>query len=336
MSEIFKKFLSNLNEFKQKLQKLPTKLLSDTEIDHFYSKKSFKIVALGGVGVGKTSLLERLVGRSLPKGKNCCTREAVTLRLPESSVGQVKAGNESMCIEYIDLPGITSMSRPDQHPDYPLFTQNLLDSFATEADLILLCLPADVDIANSDALRRLKDLEIEEKRIICVLSKVDLLEIPENLNDFLSLTRNFGSLVAVRNAPNLEMNLSISEVNSREVEFFSCLPEFEIKFGISSAKSEIIRLLNDYFIKTRNRITARLLRERSRLQERLKYLSDPNFLTNLLTNYIEFVDAEISGDRIGRLYWKSLPEALESVDLLEGIDREHLRVLIKNSQVATK
>ena len=52
-----------------------------------------------------------------------------------------------------------------------------------------------------------------------------------------------------------------------------------------------------------------------------------------MTNYIEFVNEKVNGDRIGEIYWKLLPDAIESVDLLEGIDRKQLKIIIKNSIV---
>lgn len=374
-NEIFIRFLANINDFSNKLKKLPAGLLEGSEFDEFLSRKAVRIVLVGAVGVGKSSLLERLIGMEelrLEKGKDCCTRHSLTVRMSagplrinenrsrkDTALGNTTAlGNntsglhsttttidlfsskpsDSILLEFTDLPGLTSLSRPDQPADYPLYTQTLFDSNVAVADLILLCLPADADVTNSDALRRLRELEIiEEERIIGVISKIDLLENPAGLNneDFIDVMRSFGSIVAVRNAPNLEMTNSISKTNSREVEFFSTLPDFGnfAFFGIETLRKEIVRLLQEKFAKVCNRIAMRLMRERSRLQERIKALSDPNLITNLLTEHFESIESKITSERIGNLYWKLLPEALESIDPCEGIRKEELKILMKNSQV---
>lgn len=355
MSEIFHEFLSNLNQFQQKLRRLPSGLLSDPEISNFAQKKSVKIVVIGGVGVGKSSVVERVVGMEtirLPKGKDGCTRRPCIIKLGTENIPgaahtefneDVRIITEiplivdltknikpaMMSVELIDLPGISSMSRPDQSSDYPAYTQSLFDSHVSSADIILLCLPVDADIATSDALRRLTDLGVREEIIIGVLSKVDLLEGLENLKEFIEVLRSFGSIVAVRNAPHLEINNPISITNTKESEFFSN----SSTAGISRLRSEILRLLSDQFTKIKNQISIKLIRQRNFLDFKMKSISNPNFTLNLVTKYVEYVSKEIRNERIRRLFWKALPDALESIDPLEGIDLTHLKVLIKNSQV---
>jgi len=79
----FDEFLNDFKEFKTKLKKFPDYLLNDLSFDQVLKKNSFRIVVVGGVGVGKTSLLERLVGVRLPKGLNSCTRRPLIINYNE-------------------------------------------------------------------------------------------------------------------------------------------------------------------------------------------------------------------------------------------------------------
>ena len=353
----FDGFLNEFKEFKTKLKKFPDYLLNDLSFDQVLKKNSFRIVVVGGVGVGKTSLLERLVGVRLPKGLNSCTRRPLIINYNELIKENVTLLDDIMrvitrepfilnsiknCVhfEFIDLPGLTSMARPDQPENYPKFTRELLEFYTSEADVILLCLPVDSDLVNSDTLKILKSLEIDD-RIICCLTKFDL--ITENyIEDQLENTRTFSGVISLRNAPLLEMSESIKSTNEKEVEFFKnnfggC--------GIESLKKEIIKILKKDFNEMKNEISTLLWKERIKLEGRFKSMKDPNFSLKLITDYIEFASKEISGTieegiscgtRIGLIFWKSLPEALESIEILKGIDRENLNILIKNSQVTNK
>lgn len=335
--ESFGDFLTKVSEFQSKLSKLPESLACELE-----ARKRFKIVLVGGVGVGKGKLLKRLTVED--KVTVEYTTEGNVERFILQSKQQHKT-EQRQCkqkgtLEFVKLPGLTSVSRPDQPEDYPQLTSDLFDTQTHSADLVILCEPADRDIVNSDALKRIKDAEMDEK-VILVVSKVDLLETRQLDEGVLrEVAESFAAIVAVRNAAALESNDSIEMTNQKERVFFEQTPII-ISWGIQGLKAHILRVLNDQFEREKSAISASLWRLRVKLEEQLNRYSDPNFNAKLVTEYIDTLTYEISNEsvngscamRIGMIFWKCLPEALGSIDPLNGIDFCNLSILIKNSQV---
>lgn len=353
----FDEYLKEFKDFKTKLKKFPEYFLNDSSFESVLNKKCFRIVVVGGVGVGKSSVLERLLEIELPKGINSCTRRPLIINLDSSfnnnltfnidSIGiiskePITINSANSCfdnsvnipaLEFVDLPGLTSMSRPDQPENYPQITRELIEFYTSEADVILLCLAVDADLVNSDALKLVKSLERDD-RVVCCLTKFDLLT--EELK--LESTRTFSGVVSLRNAPLLEMSESIDLTNQREIDFFKGYRQ-NIKFGIENLKIEILRILKKGFYKMKNEISSRLWREKIKLEGRLETMKDPNFTLKLVTDYIaRFEEEDFTNGtrRIGMIFWKSLPEAIDSINILKGIERDNLKILIKNSQVKTK
>lgn len=323
----FNDFLLKVAQFQSKIRKLPESFAIEP-------RRTLKIVLVGGVGVGKRGLMRRLfevdVGSIVADGY----LEKVIVRGNAQSTQDVQ-------LELVKVPGLTSMARPDQSEDYPVITSDLFNLQTTSADLVILCEPADRDIVNSESLRRIKDAQIDEK-VILVVSKLDLLEEGTGVDEAIlkEVAGSFAAIVAVRNAANLESGDPVDLTNQKEQSFFSTYST-GLSWGIHCLRSQILKALDRTFERERTQLCSRLWRERVRLEERLVRFKDPNFKSKLVTEYIDTLTREISNDsvdgscamRIGMIFWKCLPEALDDIDPLKGIDMQHLNILIKNSQV---
>ena len=403
MTNDIEEFVKKLGLFKAKLRRLPNFMLSAEDLKFLNSK--LRVVIVGEVGVGKSSVLERLIGKNglkIAKGPDCVTRRPVIIKftctggggprkddyeieenklltLKESvqvitetpliinlnvTVDAMGATDETVELEFVDLPGLTSLARPDQSQDYPEHTRKLITSYLNvnvdvnvnvTIDLIVLGLPADADFTNSETLRLIKELKISD-RVILFLSKLDLLENlsgSSNCFDFIKeVTEGFVSVVGVRNAPQLEAShSSLSVLQLREDLFFSNYHKFSSinNFGISRLREEILGFLEAQIALHRNRIISRLEAEKLILKGRLDKLMNPNLRFNLITEYIDRVKSELAGNetidkdtgesstsvggRIGMIFGKMVPEALESIDPFQGIDLKNIEILIKNCQV---
>ncbi|XP_010072862.1 PREDICTED: dynamin-2-like, partial [Pterocles gutturalis] len=76
----------------------------------------------------------------------------------------------------IDLPGITKVPVGDQPQDIEYQIKDMILQFISrESSLILAVTPANMDLANSDALKLAKEVDPQGLRTIGVITKLDLI-----------------------------------------------------------------------------------------------------------------------------------------------------------------
>ena len=172
-----------------------------------------RIVAVGAQASGKSSVLELIVGKEiLPHGSEVITKAPIILELEKSdeeyAILKHKPGkvytnyielkeeiktslmtqgisNEPVQIKLyspqvlditlIDLPGITRVPLVNQPNNFATKLRKLIKSFINNSNsLILAITPANIDIANSDALQLAREVDPEGERTIGVITKIDL------------------------------------------------------------------------------------------------------------------------------------------------------------------
>ena len=126
-------------------------------------------------------------------------------------------------ITIIDLPGITHMSIDDVQKDIHAQTVNLVKKYIQNEHMIILCVvPALDDFANSEAIKLSKEIDVNGKRTIGVITKIDL--CPDDITDKIQGTgRNVPlslGYVAVRNRAPKESEISTKELRKLERQFF--------------------------------------------------------------------------------------------------------------------
>ncbi|XP_035751299.1 dynamin-2-like, partial [Egretta garzetta] len=86
----------------------------------------------------------------------------------------------------IDLPGITKVPVGDQPQDIEYQIKDMILQFISrESSLILAVTPANMDLANSDALKMAKEVDPQGLRTIGVITKLDLMDEGTDARDVL-------------------------------------------------------------------------------------------------------------------------------------------------------
>lgn len=86
----------------------------------------------------------------------------------------------------IDLPGITRNPVKGQPENIEQIIKDLVKEYCINSDTLILCvIPANIDLANSDALKFARQLDPKGERTIGVLTKLDLMDEGTNAREIL-------------------------------------------------------------------------------------------------------------------------------------------------------
>ncbi|XP_077391666.1 dynamin 3a isoform X2 [Festucalex cinctus] len=131
----------------------------------------------------------------------------------------------------VDLPGITKVPVGDQPPDIEYQVRDMIMQYISKENcLILAVTPANMDLANSDALKLAKDVDPQGLRTIGVITMLDLMdkgtdarEILENR--LLPLRRGYIGLVN-RSQKDIDGKKDIKTALQAEKKFFLSHPAY--------------------------------------------------------------------------------------------------------------
>ncbi|XP_065113428.1 dynamin 3a isoform X2 [Paramisgurnus dabryanus] len=131
----------------------------------------------------------------------------------------------------IDLPGITKVPVGDQPPDIEYQIRDMIMQFICKENcLILAVTPANMDLANSDALKLAKDVDPQGQRTIGVITKLDLMDKGTDVRDVLEnrllpLRRGYIGVVN-RSQKDIDGKKDISAALAAERRFFKSHPAY--------------------------------------------------------------------------------------------------------------
>uniref|UniRef100_A0A673MWT5 dynamin GTPase n=1 Tax=Sinocyclocheilus rhinocerous TaxID=307959 RepID=A0A673MWT5_9TELE len=260
----------------------------------------------------------------------------------------------------IDLPGITKVPVGDQPPDIEYQIRDMIMQFiCRENCLILAVTPANMDLANSDALKLAKDVDPQGHRTIGVITKLDLMDKGTDVRDVLEnrllpLRRGYVGVVN-RSQKDIEGKKDISAALAAERRFFKSHPAYR-HMADCMGTLYLQRLLNQQLT---NHIRDTLPALRSRLQGQLLSLDkeaeeykclnpdDPSRKTKALMQLIQHfgldfekriegsgdqVDTvELSGGaKINRIFHERFPFELVKMEFDEKELRREISYAIKN------
>ncbi|KAJ5127089.1 hypothetical protein N7448_007868 [Penicillium atrosanguineum] len=159
-------------------------------------------------------------------------------------------------LSMIDLPGYIQVAGHDQPPELKQKISDLCDKYIQPPNVILAISAADVDLANSTALRASRRVDPRGERTIGVITKMDLVD-PERGHDILCDKKyplRLGYVGVVSRAPQTTALFSrgsgniTSAILKNENAYFSAHPgEFgphsETSVGVSTLRKKLMHIL---------------------------------------------------------------------------------------------
>lgn len=136
-------------------------------------------------------------------------------------------------LSLVDLPGLAKVPIGDQPHDIEEKIRGLVEYYIENPNSLILCvLPANVDIANSYALKLSRRVDPEGKRTIGVLTKLDLMEEGTSACDLLEgrvypLKLGFHGVIC-RSQNQISQGCTLTDGQSNEMKFFSQIPDYQL------------------------------------------------------------------------------------------------------------
>jgi dynamin 1-like protein len=368
-----------------------------------------QLVVVGSQSVGKSSVLESLVGRDfLPRGTGIVTRRPLILQLRNlpSHAGESKpkewgefqhlpgkkfedfdhirleimAETDRICgknsgisntpinlkifspsvidLTLVDLPGITKIPVGDQPSDIELRVRELIIQYISKPNcLILAVTAANVDIANSDALKLAREFDLDGSRTIGVITKLDSMDEGTDCLDVLQgkvypLKQGFAGVVC-RNQKDIIAKKSVKESIASEEKFFASHPIYKAvsnQCGTAHLARLLHRVLMYHIRDTLPSLKARIMEIHSEYEHELSGLGEPlegsagnaaavvlNLFTRFARNFQDAIDGKfhsaqlVGGARIHFIFYDVFAKAIYQFDSFSGLSDQEIRTAIRNA-----
>ncbi|KAM4534697.1 dynamin-2 isoform 2-T2 [Fundulus diaphanus] len=260
----------------------------------------------------------------------------------------------------IDLPGMTKIAVGDQPPDIEHQIRDMLMQFITkESCLILAVTPANMDLANSDALKIAKEVDPQGLRTIGVITKLDLMDEGTDAKDILEnkllpLRRGYIGVVN-RSQKDIDGKKDIRAALAAERKFFLSHPSYRHmadRMGTPHLQKALNQQLTNHIRDTlpglRSKLQSQLLSLEKEVEEYKNFRpDDPTRKTKALLQMVQQFGVDFekciegSGDqvdtnelsggaRINRLFHERFPFELVKIVFDEKELRREISHAIKN------
>ncbi|MED6276725.1 Dynamin-2 [Characodon lateralis] len=260
----------------------------------------------------------------------------------------------------IDLPGMTKVAVGDQPPDIEHQIRDMLMQFITkESCLVLAVTPANMDLANSDALKIAKEVDPQGLRTIGVITKLDLMDEGTDAKDILEnkllpLRRGYIGVVN-RSQKDIDGKKDIRAALAAERKFFLSHPAYRHladRMGTPYLQKALNQQLTNHIRDTlpglRSKLQSQLLSLEKEVEEYKNFRpDDPTRKTKALLQMVQQFGVDFekciegSGDqvdtnelsggaRINRLFHERFPFELVKIVFDEKELRREISHAIKN------
>ncbi|KAM8987255.1 dynamin-2 isoform 2-T2 [Ara ararauna] len=260
----------------------------------------------------------------------------------------------------IDLPGITKVPVGDQPQDIEhQIKEMILQFISRESSLILAVTPANMDLANSDALKMAKEVDPQGLRTIGVITKLDLMDEGTDARDVLEnkllpLRRGYIGVVN-RSQKDIDGKKDIRAALAAERKFFLSHPAYRHmadRMGTPHLQKVLNQQLTNHIRETlpslRSKLQSQLLSLEKEVEEYKNFRpDDPTRKTKALLQMVQQFGVDFekriegSGDqvdtlelsggaRINRIFHERFPFELVKMEFDEKDLRREISYAIKN------
>ncbi|SGZ28603.1 BQ5605_C027g10385 [Microbotryum silenes-dioicae] len=261
----------------------------------------------------------------------------------------------------VDLPGLTKIPVGDQPTDIERQIRNLVLDFVSKPNCVILAIsPANVDLANSEALKLARTVDPQGRRTIGVLTKLDIMDAGTNALDILTgrvypLKLGFVGVVG-RSQADIIANKPMEDHAASEREFFRNHPGYRNiahRCGTKFLAKTLNQVLMNHIRDKLPDMKARLNTLMGQTQQELNAFGDSTFLgeqhrgslilqlmTQFVRDFVASIDGtslEIStkelcgGARIYYIFNDVFGHALESINPTHNLTVQDIRTAIRNS-----
>lgn len=141
-----------------------------------------------------------------------------------------------LTLTLVDLPGLTKVPVGDQPKDIERQIRDMIMKFISKPNAIILSVnAANTDLANSDGLKLVREVDPEGSRTIGVLTKVDLMDQGTDVIDILAgrvIPLRFGYVPVInRGQKDIETKKTIREALRDEAAFLKTTLPIEPKLN---------------------------------------------------------------------------------------------------------
>ena len=262
----------------------------------------------------------------------------------------------------VDLPGMTKVPTGDQQHNIEQVIAELNMRFITPKNAIIMAVcAANVDLANSDALKIARRVDPLGERTIGVITKIDLMDEGTNAIEILSgkvIPLKLGYVGVVgRSQKDILQQKTIDDALKAEDRFFRTSPTYaglSNRLGVPYLVHTLNKIIVDHIKKNlpeiRSQITALLFSKQKELKSLQLFKEDShclnesqlilNVIAKFASAYGEFIEGRfvketarelMGGSRLNYIFYEVFNKTLLKVDPFDRLTDEDLKTAIRNA-----
>eukprot|EP00792_Barthelona_sp_PAP020_P005374 TRINITY_DN2623_c0_g1_i1.p1 TRINITY_DN2623_c0_g1~~TRINITY_DN2623_c0_g1_i1.p1 ORF type:complete len:671 (-),score=136.59 TRINITY_DN2623_c0_g1_i1:90-2024(-) len=259
----------------------------------------------------------------------------------------------------VDLPGITRVAVGDQPKDIERQLRQMCLEYISNPNAIILAVSAaNADLANSDGLQLAREVDVEGKRTLGVITKIDLMDKGTNAMNILKgkvVPLRLGFIGVVnRSQSQIDENVMISTSLKNEEDFFQNHPIYGLvahKMGSKFLAKTLSFFLMHHIHRTLPSTFETVKKLHSEICEQISQYPSPidesnigamilHMLTEYTSEYNSYIDGTIAnastkelygGARISYVFHVILEKQLQDLNPEKRISKDDIRTAIRNA-----